>query len=242
MGVNQSNQKNPFEAPSKEHTATLYYFGGRGLADQIRWMLAATDISFKQKVVSSRSQFVKMAERQLPFGQLPLLQIDGHEIVQSQAAVRYLAKKTKLVGANMEEELKCDMIAESVKDLISLAAGAPFRRNKGEEEAAAHIEVMKKKWEFTSARYEAILRMSDKKEFMVGTSFTYVDILVAHVTTWFIEECGSDIVANTPLLVNLQVKVISLPGVNSFIKSKSYYPIGDAEYCEQVSTVLDRAI
>ena len=39
-----------------------------------------------------------MCERQLVFGQLPLLQIDGHEIVQSQAAVRYLAKKAGLQG------------------------------------------------------------------------------------------------------------------------------------------------
>ena len=39
-----------------------------------------------------------MCERQLVFGQIPLLQIDGHEIVQSQAAVRYLAKKAGLQG------------------------------------------------------------------------------------------------------------------------------------------------
>ena len=50
------------------------------------------------KVVSSREKFLRMCERQLVFGQLPLLQIDGHEIVQSQAAVRYLAKKAGLLG------------------------------------------------------------------------------------------------------------------------------------------------
>jgi glutathione S-transferase len=222
--------------------ATLYYFGGRGLADQMRWMLAATNVSFTQKVISTRPQFVKMAERQLPFGQLPLLQIDGHEIVQSQAAIRYLARRARLVGANTEEELKCDMIAESVKDLISLVSGTPFKRNKGQAELKEHVEMMKKKWEFTSGRYEAILRMSDKKEFMVGNSLTYADILVAHVATWFIEECGSDIVNNTPYLVNLQVKVISLPGINEFIKSKNYYAVGDDKYCEQVCTVLGRAI
>jgi hypothetical protein len=61
-------------------------------------MLAATNVNFTQKVVDSRAMFVNMAERQLPFGQLPLLQIDGNEIVQSQAAIRYLARRGK-VGA-----------------------------------------------------------------------------------------------------------------------------------------------
>ncbi len=40
-------------------------------------MLAATNVTFTQKVINSREAFVKLAERQLPFGQLPLLQIDG---------------------------------------------------------------------------------------------------------------------------------------------------------------------
>ena len=46
--------------------------------------MAATGVSFTQKVVDSREKFTKMVERQLPFGQLPLLQIDGIEIVQTQ--------------------------------------------------------------------------------------------------------------------------------------------------------------
>lgn len=70
--------------------ATIHYFGGRGRADQVRWLLAASDITFATNVISERSLFLKMGESgQLPFAQLPLLQIDGLEIVQSQAMVRY---------------------------------------------------------------------------------------------------------------------------------------------------------
>jgi hypothetical protein len=69
MGASQAGN---FEVPSSQHTATLYYFGGRGLADQIRWMMAATNVDFTQKVVNKREKFLDMAGRQLPFGQLPL--------------------------------------------------------------------------------------------------------------------------------------------------------------------------
>jgi hypothetical protein len=52
-------------------------------------MLAATGVSFTQRVIDTREKFLKMVERQLPFGQLPLLQIDGIEIVQSQVQILY---------------------------------------------------------------------------------------------------------------------------------------------------------
>lgn len=68
------------------------------LLNLTRWMLAATDVPFTQKVISQREQFTRMSEAQLPFGQLPLLQIDGLELVQSQAIIRYLARRAELQG------------------------------------------------------------------------------------------------------------------------------------------------
>lgn len=270
MGVSQSGQH--YEAPSRKHTATLYYFAGRGMADQIRWMLAAAEVDFAQKTVSTREQFLKMAERQLPFGQLPLLQIDEMEIVQSQVAVRYLAKRAHLLGSNSEEAVKCDMIAESVRDVLPLLLSAPFKKfsssnlklsttDKGksssdssvnEEEWSVHLNTIKDKWSFIGGRLEAIIQSNmpsaiqlNKKNpasppivhanvFMVGRSLTYADILVAHLVTWMVEECGTDIVKDMPMLVALQNQVISLPSIREFIKSINYFPLGDATYVEQV--------
>ena len=48
-------------------------------------MLAVTAVSFSSHVIDNRARFTSMASSQLPFGQLPLLQIDKLEIVQSQA-------------------------------------------------------------------------------------------------------------------------------------------------------------
>lgn len=177
MGLGQSNESITFEAPSEKYTATLYYFAGRGRADQIRWMLAAADIDFTQKVVSKRDHFLTLANRQLPFGQLPLLQIDDMEIVQSQAAVRYLARKTNLQGKNNEEMLKCDMIAEAINDILPLLLQCPFRKygdiplqtitskNNNQNsiilnttEFDKHKALLIEKWSFLGDRFEAIIR------------------------------------------------------------------------------------
>ena len=295
-----------WEQPSEKHQATLYYFAGRGLADQIRWMLAASDISFTQKIIAQRSQLLKMSERQLPFGQLPLLQIDDIEIVQSQAIVRYLARRAHLQGKTEEEILTCDMIAETVRDLLGLASGAPFKRvaakrertkatdstktpenapgakssSKNEESEgseakvdplrgpaeqalASHLTTMKEKWQFVGGRFEAILRANNKKKltvssssqnasdskkkatvfdfdpskeyFLVGEAMTYADVLVAHITTWFVEECGSEIVKDMPLVVHLQNQIISRPSIKQFIQSPHFFPLGDEAYVDQVS-------
>lgn len=124
--------------------------------------MAATDVNFTQKPLNTREKFLKMAERQLPFGQLPLLQIDGLEIVQSQAIVRYLARRAKLQGTTAEEEVKCDMIAEAIRDLISLAAAAPFRRKESPEAAQKHVQLMREKWAFVGGRMEAVLHTNNR--------------------------------------------------------------------------------
>lgn len=289
-----------FEVPSAEHTATLHYFGGRGLADQIRWMLAASNVDFCQKTISSREKFLEMAGCQLPFGQLPLLQIDGIEIVQSQAAVRYLARRAHLAGTSSQDALKCDMIAEAIRDVLSLLLSAPFRKYSKNSDVStstsatgeannknrdivnfdawtAHVAVIKEKWSFMGKRMEAILRNNltpshpavistrprlpgpkppvqnkprtstgnvqleeDVPVHMVGSSLTYADILMAHLVTWLVEECGPEIVAHTPLLVILQIQVISMPSMKRFIRSDNFFPIGDKAYVEQVNTVLGR--
>jgi glutathione S-transferase len=56
--------------------------------------------------------------RQLPFGQLPLLQIDGLEIVQSQAIVRYIAKRENIDGKTSADEAKCDMVGAALASLF----------------------------------------------------------------------------------------------------------------------------
>lgn len=48
------------------------------MADQVRWMLAATKVTFSQTLVSDRETFLRLSETSLmPFRQIPVLQIDG---------------------------------------------------------------------------------------------------------------------------------------------------------------------
>ena len=59
------------------------------------------------------------SELGLPWGQIPVLEIDGVKYGQSLACARYLARKYGLTGKNELEELKCDEIIDSFRDFQS---------------------------------------------------------------------------------------------------------------------------
>lgn len=53
----------------------------------------------------------------MPFGQVPVLEVDGKKINQSVAICRYLAKQHNLVGKNDWEALEIDSTVDTINDL-----------------------------------------------------------------------------------------------------------------------------
>lgn len=55
----------------------------------------------------------------MPFGQVPVLEVDGKKINQSFAICRYLAKQYNLAGKNDWEALEIDVTVDNIKDLLT---------------------------------------------------------------------------------------------------------------------------
>lgn len=53
----------------------------------------------------------------MPFGQMPVLEIDDKKVVQSGAICRYLAKIVGLAGDNDLENLEIDSIVDCFNDI-----------------------------------------------------------------------------------------------------------------------------
>lgn len=53
----------------------------------------------------------------VPFGMLPVLELDGKLIGQSNAIARYLARQYDLVGKDEKEALQCDAMVDTLGDL-----------------------------------------------------------------------------------------------------------------------------
>ncbi len=78
--------------------ATLTYFNGRGNGERVRYALAAAGIEYEEKyLVEPGSLDDLRSTGKLEFGQVPLLEIDGINLVQSWSIVRYLAQRSNLI-------------------------------------------------------------------------------------------------------------------------------------------------
>ena len=118
----------------------LTYFAGRGLAQPLRYMLAACGISWDETHLKEPSQIAALrAAGRLQFGQVPLLELHGKDHVQSGACLRYVdracgsgAKRTAA------EQYDVDVWADGAVDFYRVFTPLPFS---GDASArAAYIE------------------------------------------------------------------------------------------------------
>lgn len=105
-----------------------------------------------------------------PFGTVPILEVEGKTIGQSNAIARYLAKKYNLAGKNEWESLECDILIDTLSDVKQ--ALTQYRTEcdpiKKEEKKAT---LMKETIPFYMNKFEAIL--NENKGFSVGGSVSY---------------------------------------------------------------------
>ncbi|XP_037062889.1 glutathione S-transferase Mu 7 isoform X3 [Peromyscus leucopus] len=103
---------------------TLGYWDIRGLAHAIRMLLEYTDSSYEEKRYTmgdapdyDQSQWLnEKFKLGLDFPNLPYL-IDGsHKITQSNAILRYLARKHNLCGETEEERIRVDILENQLMD------------------------------------------------------------------------------------------------------------------------------
>ncbi|GMT27464.1 hypothetical protein PFISCL1PPCAC_18761, partial [Pristionchus fissidentatus] len=95
----------------------LTYFDLRGRAESIRQVFAYAGVAFDD-VRIPRDKWPEL-KPQTPFGQLPLLEVDGAPIAQSTAILRFLGKQFELTGKTPLEQAKLDMVVDQMNDFAA---------------------------------------------------------------------------------------------------------------------------
>ncbi|CAP37636.2 Protein CBR-GST-15 [Caenorhabditis briggsae] len=96
----------------------LTYFDLRGWAEPARQLLHLSHTPYDDvriPMADTEKSWENLKEK-TPFGQLPVLNVDGFDIPQSAAICRYLARKFGYAGKNPEEEAWADAIVDQYKD------------------------------------------------------------------------------------------------------------------------------
>jgi len=91
----------------------LTYFNIRGLGEGPRLIFAQAGVKFEDHRLPMDSTEYKAIS---PFGQIPILEVDGQIIGQSAAIMRYLAHQYGLAGDTPLEDAQIDSITDAGKD------------------------------------------------------------------------------------------------------------------------------
>ncbi len=216
--------------------AKLHYFKGRGRAETTRWMLAANRIDFENIAIETPEALAALRTTgKLPFDQMPLLELDGLNLSQSSAMIRYLARIGDLYGDDDREALWCDMIAGAVADFAETAIQAAFQPSTEIAMAGMRARFLK-----FGPCFEARLA-SNRDDFCVGTRLSFADVILVEALTSYLEWLPG-LLAETPRLKDLQCRVLEQDGVASYLASEQRYAKADDDYVIAAARVLQRAL
>jgi len=189
---------------SAQAKPVLTYFNGKGRAEPARVILAEAGVDF----VDNRLDDITPIKDKLAFGQVPLLEHDGLQLVQSMTICRYLARLHGLYGRDVKEGALADMIVDVVNDLNSV-----YRAAKTDEQKATLLNETLPKW---LGYFEKLL---GQQEYFVPSGFTYADIMVYLLNAFLLKELPT-ILDKYPALKAHHDRVASRPRIAHWIKTR----------------------
>ena len=194
-------------------TYKLYYFNSRGLAEVPRWIFAQAGIEYEDIRVE-KDQWPDMKPT-MPFGTLPVLEVDGKRLSGSRVIARYLAEQYNLAGSNAFENAEVDSIADGITDFRTELGKALFEKDEKRKEEL--------KKEFSEKTLPTALKrfneLASTGGYLWDNKVTWADFLLL-TTLSYITSAHPETLDNYPALKKLQETVESLPNIAKWIKER----------------------
>jgi len=155
----------------------LSYFNVSGRAELTRLIFAASDTKFEDERIEFSDWPAKKAS--MPMAQLPILNYNGQELIQSLTIARFVARKCGLAGTEEMDEFLCDQFVSTLwLDIANKLVEIFF-----EKDPAAKEEKIKARREPT---VEGLKRLTQfvKGDFVLGKQMSYADLALVDAEPW----------------------------------------------------------
>ncbi|KAL6736887.1 glutathione S-transferase protein [Ancylostoma duodenale] len=196
----------------------LTYFDARGAAEIIRQIFVLAGQEYED-VRLSREDWPKHKD-EMPFGQVPVLEVDGKKLAQSFAIARFLARKFGFAGKCPFEEALVDSIADQYKDFINevrpcLMVLMGFAE--GDLEKLTKELLLPGREKFFGFMTKFL--KESKSGYLVGDSLTYADLYLAETSAEFSKKFPT-IYDGFPEVKAHAEKVRSNPALKKWIETR----------------------
>ncbi|XP_034241044.1 glutathione S-transferase-like [Thrips palmi] len=193
----------------------LHYFALAGLGEPVRYLLHYGRIPFEDVRIDAKQW--PEHKKKMPFGTMPVLEVDGVMYTQSRAICRYLAGQVGLQGATPEECLHIDIVVETFNDLRAAVADWFYDANP-ETKATKLRPLMEKTAPFYLSKFEAMAEANGG--YLANHKLTWADVYFCAPLTWFDAMLRQNVLEGYPALQALRRRVDALPGVADYVKSR----------------------
>ncbi|XP_014235050.1 glutathione S-transferase-like [Trichogramma pretiosum] len=192
----------------------LTYFNIYGLAEPIRFLFNYGGINFIDERMTEEDWL--RLKPTMPFGQVPVLEVNGKKINQSTAICRYLAKQVGLTGQDDWENLEIDAVVDTISDLRVKINAAHYEKNA--ESKAQKLAVAKSTTDLVIDRLND--RVAKNKGHLVNGKLTWADLYFVAQLDLLNARAARDILENAKNLQELRDKVLALPKIKAWIEKR----------------------
>jgi glutathione S-transferase len=193
----------------------LTYFDVTALAEPIRFLLSYLNEDFED-FRFPREQWPSL-KPSMPFGKVPVLEIDGKVLNQSTAITRYLSKKAGLAGSDDWESLLIDIAVDNIHDLRQALALYAYDPNE-ESKAAKYGPLINETVPFYMNKFENIVE--ENNGYFVNGKLSWADLFFVAVLDYLNFMAKIDLLEGHPKLQALKEQVVGIPQIKSWIEKR----------------------
>ena len=194
------------------------YFNGRGFAEQSRFIFAQAGVEYNDVRFDGKDWQAIKPTLTLPFGVLPVLEVDGKPIGGSVVIARYLGEQFGLAGKDEFENAQIANVVDAIQDL-----NMEVIRYRFEKDDARKAEMKKKLINDTlpaKLQYFEKRASTNENGWMYNGRLTWADFSVYIGLDRVRMVISEDALKDFPGLKNLCASVEALPNIAKWIKER----------------------
>lgn len=216
-----------------QQPTTFTYVNGRGNGERVRFVLAGASVDFTEHNITTREERdALIANGRAVAGLLPILTIDGLDLVQSWSMIRYIARTRNLEPESSSDKVKADMFTECVRDFETMAGLVGYGWAPIDEHKKKVLEAVDK-W---FPRFESFV----VGPFVFGDKPYYCDFVLLNSLLYVQEILTTASLKVYPKLTALNEHLCALPQIKAFMTSEKRHGLVDEEYKALCNKVFPR--
>ena len=160
----------------------LYYFNMPGRAEMIRLLLRHAKVDFED-VTFSMEAWPTWKDR-FDLKQVPALEIDGRQLVQTDAIMQFLSLRHGYLPFNHEKYYRVIFLANTLKDIHEGFVAFAFGKQPEEKKAEMATKYFGTTLPILLKAVEKRLQENKTQEYLVGHKYTMADFYALGVSKW----------------------------------------------------------